>query len=213
MPNIHYNVFKDVHESLKGLLAYILAPGGDPTATYIEPPGQIDLSSVTNVDPVNIVDNSPGHIDTWSGNMVSLFLYQVQPSTYVRNRTSASYNDVTGAYDISNIDIALDLSYMITAFSDSRENEAGILERIVHVLNGDAVIKGAWMTGTLADNGNEEIRIQPVSHNLDEINKIWSIFPNKVYRLSLFYTLSPVMIKTPKIIPAAPPITSKGGQV
>ena len=98
---------------------------------------------------------------------------------------------------------------MITPYGASRENEFAIFERIMQILHAKAALNGPYLLGTLADNGNTNIRIEPIHLSMDEINKLWSIFPNKPYRLSLYYQLTSVRILSAEIPESATAVIDK----
>lgn len=152
---------------------------------------------------------SPGEISL-SGNTVSLFLYSVTPNTFLRNTdpavTSRSVSEVT----TRGRDLLLDLSFMITAYAQTRETEFEMLEIMMQRLHDQPVIEGAFLTAPLSANDNEKIYIEPVSVGMDELNKLWSIFPQKDFKLSLFYMLPGVKMKSGRV-DTAPVVTSVTG--
>lgn len=44
--------------------------------------------------------------------------------------------------------------------------------------------------------GNDAVRIVPHPLSLEDINRLWAIFPGKPYRLSVAYLVSPVEIRS-----------------
>jgi len=145
---------------------------------------------------VNVSLKSPS--DQASG--VSVYLYTVKHNAYMHSmREEVPSNDPNGndGYNIQKFDMNLDLYYMITPqFKDNHPLELKVIERILQVINGVNVLGGGLLKPELAGTGNDQIRMEPISLTLDEINKIWSIFPNQSYHLSLYYQLTPVKIKS-----------------
>jgi hypothetical protein len=91
--------------------------------------------------------------------------------------------------------LTVDLYYLLTPYSQNRETELIILERVMQVFHDmTTVLKGELLQRSLAESGNEEIRVNPVTLSLDDVNKLWAIFPNKSLRPSVCYILSPVKI-------------------
>lgn len=192
---VSYSVFQYVGDSLKEHLASILDPAIALPTGFEEP-----IDEGANVSSSNIVFDSPFDMLDGSANRLSVYLYSLRPNTEQRNKEpEIIYVETPGPKaKVQKFNVVMDLFYMITPFGTSRRNEYAILERIVQVLNINAVLKGAMLKGTLAANNNKEVRIQPLSLSLDEINKLWSIFPNKSHKPSLFYQLTPVNIASAK---------------
>ena len=193
---ISYSVFQYVSDSLKDHISTIL----DPTITV--PTGyENPIDDNANVALNDIVFDSPFDMIEGATNRLSVYLYSIKPNIEQRNNppevvyTDAFKTDVK----LQRFNLTMDLYYMITPFGTSRRNEYAILERIVQILNINATLSGAMLKGTLPDNNNTEIRVEPLSLSLDEVNKLWSIFPNKSHKLSLFYQLTPVNVTSAKI--------------
>jgi hypothetical protein len=70
----------------------------------------------------------------------------------------------------------------------------------MQVLYDNSVLRGDLLKGGLKGAGNEEIRVVPNNLTFEEINKLWERFPNKPFKLSASYILSPVRIPSGKPI-------------
>lgn len=93
--------------------------------------------------------------------------------------------------------IALELHYLLTAFSKAEEktrtyDEHSILGKAVEVMLSNSILRGSSLQGTLAES-NEELKIVPSDLTLDDQSKIWT-FPNIPYKLSVAYIAGPVYI-------------------
>ncbi len=93
--------------------------------------------------------------------------------------------------------IALELHYLLTAFSKAEEktrtyDEQSILGKAVEVLLSNSILRGSLLQGTLSEN-NEELRVVQSDLTLDEQSKIWA-FPNVPYKLSVAYIAGPIYI-------------------
>jgi len=188
----HYSLIQQVSTSLKDTLSPML--GGTDTR-FVDP--------TTSVVAANdIVFDSPAELTLGANSMLSVFLYAVTPNPHMRNLPVRTFNthDVDGnlldSGGAREQDILLDFYYMITPYGQNRNIDYEITERIVQLFHRYPSI--AQTAGALFDNGNDEIFIEPQSLTLDEMNKIWSVFPNKAYRMSLFYQVPSVMIAAAK---------------
>lgn len=140
-----------------------------------------------------VVFDSPADIST-TGNLLSIFLYQIVENSSLRNINPEPIDTNQLRYP----PLALDLYYIITAYGTDRETELLIVERLMQIIHDVSVLKGGMLKGDLAKTGNTEIRIVPNNLTFEEINKLWERFPNKPYKLSASYIISPVRIPSGK---------------
>ena len=140
-----------------------------------------------------VVFDSPADIST-NKNLLSIFLYQIVENSSLRNINPEPIDTNQLRYP----PLALDLYYIITAYGTNRETELLIVERLMQILHDESVLKGEMLKGDLAKTGNTEIRIVPNNLTFEEINKLWERFPNKPYKISASYILSPVRIPSGK---------------
>lgn len=92
----------------------------------------------------------------------------------------------------------LNLYYMITAYSESdlkfrALQEHQILGQVVQVLRDHSVLTEEMLGGDV----NMPARIEMQQIDMDEKMRVWN-FPNLPYKLSLFYEVQPVEIKSAK---------------
>jgi Pvc16 N-terminal domain len=128
--------------------------------------------------------------------VLSIFLYQVGESAHLRNVEPSPIGTEKMEYP----PVTIDLHYMFTAYAQNRDTELMILGKLMQVFRRYAVLRGDVLQGALQTTGNDEIRVVPNVLSLDELNKIWSLFPNKGLKLSLSYMLTPVRIPSENVI-------------
>lgn len=114
---------------------------------------------------------------------LTLYLYAIKKFSDVGSQSGKS--------------IALELHYLLTAFSKAEEktktyDEHSILGKAVEVLLSNSILRGSALQGTLAES-NEELRVVQNDLTLDAQSKIWT-FPNVSYKLSVAYIAGPVYI-------------------
>ena len=157
------------------------------------------------VSASSIMLASPGEIDAQDAPRLCLFLYQVNESPSMKNQEMQPINPGTLQYP----PLTLDLYYMLTCYgsaqiTDRTERtleEHTVMGRAMSVLSDNAVIRGSALKGSLAGTG-EDLRItfNPVPQ--DEINRLWNSFPEKPYKLSACYMVSPVRIDSTRQVEA-----------
>ena len=152
------------------------------------------LTSISELDESLIVFNSPSDIQSTDGRRLSVFLYQIVENNYLRNIGS----EPVGLDRMQNPPLVLDLYYIFTPYDADREIELIILEKLMQVFHDNPVPKGDNMLeGSLKGSG-AEIRVVPDNLTFEEINKLWERFPNRPYKLSASYILTPVRIPSAK---------------
>lgn len=131
-----------------------------------------------------------------SASAASLFLYHLVPNADLRNEPDlaalrAPPNDPTAAND----PIPFDLRYLITAFrpasadSDSSPIELLILGAIIRAVHATPVLSGARLP-------DQTVRLTPDPISMEEISRVWGLFPETGYRTSIVYLATPVFVDT-----------------
>lgn len=170
------------------------------TLTVIRDVGQtLKKFFIQNIDELSddsaVVFDSPGDMKQSSTVKLSLFLYQVVPNKHLRNIEPAPMGPNKMQYP----PLTIDLSYIFTPYAQDRETELLILEKIMQLLHDTAVFRDDLLQGNLVANGNDKIRAVPSILSLDDLNKLWGIFPNKSFKLSVSYLFTPVRIPSSRI--------------
>lgn len=160
-------------EALKGLLETTLGPG----EIFVGPPTELAAAAAS----------------------ASLFLYHLVPNAELRNephleglRSGGSGN--TGARN----SIPFDLRYLITVFRPtSPDGGASPIEllrlgQIIQTLHATPVLTGARLPGQTA-------RLTPDPVSMEDISRVWSLFPETSYRTSVVYLATPVFVDAPLI--------------
>mgnify|MGYP005850104203 CR=1 FL=1 len=180
-----FNIIHDIDDTLRLLLKKNLQTEFPEfkfdNAITFDSPADIDSSSLTTAQ-------------------VSIFLYQVVENSFLKNND----RELTVNETLKHRPLYLDLYYLFTPYASNRDKEHSILERIMTTFHDDAVIEEPDLQGNLVKTGNPKIRAISHSFSFEEINKLWERFPNKPFKLSLAYMLTPVKIPAVK---AAEPVT------
>lgn len=167
--------------------------------------GAVGGATVTTERPVKI-QATDGDGDT----RVNLFLYQVTPNAALRNTDLATRRaDGTLARRPR---IGLDLHYLLSFIGDESEQEperllgAVVSELHAHPQLERDAIRATIATATGGDPAHylgtsdlaeqvELVRFTPIALNLEELSKLWSVFFQVPYCLSLAYVGSVVTLE------------------
>lgn len=150
---------------------------------------------------------------------VQLCLYQVMSNPSLRNNDLPT-RDSAGKLT-QRPQVALDLYYLLAFYGDENALEPqrmlGAVARDLHanaVLSRlaiqDAIASRAVLSGSNLDKAMEPVRITALPLNLDELSKIWSIFFETPFALSVAYRASVVLIETDDAVNPAPPVLQRG---
>lgn len=155
---------------------------------------------------------------------LNLFLYQTTPNSGWRNVGMPSRNSEGDR--ISNPPLALDLHYLLTAYSQEAihaEIMLGYAMQILHevsflprdkiraVLRDFATnSKPAFRALTQADLAEqvEQVKITPMSMSTEEMSKLWSAIQTQ-YRPTAAYLVSVVLIERPRSFKSALPVLER----
>jgi len=143
----------------------------------------------------DIVMKSP--VDAGASAKVALFLFQVQENSYLRN---AEQQEV-GVDALRPPPLSLDLLYLVTPLSQDPDTALGHLETVIRVFYDNPVMQSPLLPPTMVDAGNEAVRITPHVLSLEDTNRLWAMFPNKPFSLSVTYLVSPVQVPSSRVIP------------
>ena len=138
----------------------------------------------------------------------NLFLYQVTPNATLRNMDLPTMRSSDKLVQRSRI--ILDLNYLISFYGDAAKFEPdlmlGLVVRTLHeraILNQkliSQVIKALPAADPLSKSNladePELVRITPVGLSLEELSKLWSVFFQTGYSLSVAYQVSPIQIES-----------------
>lgn len=160
---------------------------------------------------------------------LNLFLHQVTPNLGWRNEGLPS-RDATGRQRLANPPLALDLHYLLTAYSGGDLHAEILLGYAMQLLHENPVLtRQAISTAlspspdvgvtlppalrALADSGLEnqieQIKITPQYFNLEEISKLWTATQSH-FRPTCAYMASVVLIESTRMVRAPLPVLTRG---
>lgn len=164
-------VLRDINDTLKALLkAHIPELAGEEA----------------------IVFDSPGDMEQPATPKLSVFLYLITENPCLRNEEPLA----VGLDKMRRPPLYLDLHYLFTPYAQNKETETIIMEGVMQTLYDHAILSGSQLQGSLAANGHDPLKITPKTLSLDELNKLWSVFPNKAFKLSVSYLMTPAIVQS-----------------
>jgi hypothetical protein len=136
---------------------------------------------------------------------VSIYLYQVTPNATWQNADLPTFG--SGGQLVQRPRVALDLNYLLTFYGDEGELEPqrclGSVARTLHaepVLKRSTIRRAIDNTTFLRGKSNldeqvELVRFTPLPLSLEELSKLWSVFFQTPYALSVAYHGTVVLIE------------------
>lgn len=154
--------------------------------------------------------------------VINLCLFRVLPSPSSRN-DFLPLRDGAGTQR-QKAKLALDLHYVLSFYGDASrfeperlmgaaalalEHNPGLSQAAIEAAIADATNQASLAGSDLADTG-PAIRIEPESHSLEDLSKLWSVFYQVPYALSAFYVARRVEIETQDEPGSAIPVMRPG---
>jgi uncharacterized protein DUF4255 len=148
-----------------------------------------------------------------------LFLYQVSPNAALRSAdlpTRAANGTVT-----TRPTAAIDLHYLLAFYGNEGDLEPqrmlGAVVRDIHAkpvlmrqLILDAVASEPFLNGSNLADAPEQVKFTPLSLTLEEMSKVWSVFFQAPYALSVAYQGTVLLIESDENAVAALPVLRRG---
>jgi len=179
----------------------------------------LDTAVKSAVDSAGAVTQRPDPASKTA--CVDVFLYQVTPNAALRNSDLPTRNAQgqvvsrpTGAFDLHYLmsfygdDSKFEPQRMLGAVVRSLLAEPGLTrDRILSVSKDD---NGDKMSGSNLADAIEQVKFTPQGLSLEELSRIWSIFYQVPYALSVAYVATVVTIESEEPALAALPVLQRG---
>ena len=122
-------------------------------------------------------------------NTLSLFLYRISQNAELRNpRTLGNRSNVPPP-------LALDLHYLLTAWSDDALMEQTVLTWAMREIQLHPVLDSSALSGEANWNPTDVVQLVPEELSLEDTSRIWGSLSPK-YRLSVAYVARVVRVDT-----------------
>jgi hypothetical protein len=150
-----------------------------------------------------------------------LFLYQVSPNGTLRNNdlpTRAANGNV-----VKRPTTALDLHYLLAFYGNENDLEPqrmlGAAVRDLHAkpvlmrqMIEDAIASEAFLADSNLADAVEQVKFTPLGFSLEELSKLWSVFFQAPYALSIAYQGTVVLIESEDNAQATLPVLRRGAE-
>lgn len=169
-----------------------------------------------SLDGVKVELRSPKEPD--ADTHLTLFLYKVIENPFLKNAEEFPQTiSVNGALVQNSPPMTVDLYYILTAHAA----QLGAIEahralsRAMRVFYDHGVLRGSLLRTLDADRGLApdtvlRITLNPIS--LEDMTKLWSVFPDTPYEVSVTYLVTPVEIQSARTLETAPVVDQRHEQ-
>jgi hypothetical protein len=142
---------------------------------------------------------------------LTLVLYKVIENPYLKNDDRRVTQRPDGRLVEEPPPLVVDLYYLLTAHALTAQPDEPIkaqraLSRAMRVLYDSGIVAGSAIQST-SDNGltsadTLRITLNPIS--MEDMTRIWSVFPDTQYELSVTYLVTPVPIQSERQLGSVP---------
>ena len=137
---------------------------------------------------------------------ITLFLYDVMESESLKNRPWVE-RDQGRKVERVRPPLTLDLLYMLTVYSprDDSDSEKAhrYLSDAMRVFHENGVLSDSQLIGDFPNKEQLELHVTMKPISMEDLTRIWSIFPNVPYQTSVCYLVTPVEIESKDSITAS----------
>jgi hypothetical protein len=143
-------------------------------------------------------------------NLLTLFLYKVTESPDLKNAAQQVIRQANGQVVQRPAPLSLDTYYLLTAHAGDPPDQLAAhraLSRAMRVFYDNGILQGSQLraddpsTG-LTENSVLRITLNPIS--MEDMTRIWSVFPDVPYEISVSYLVTPVEIDSTREVTGAP---------
>ena len=156
----------------------------------------LDLLKIDLTD-ISIALESPKTAGT---NQLTLFLYKVVESPELKNAERSVVTMADGSLVEKKAPLTLDAYYLLTAHAKPDLLEAHqALSRAMRVFFDHGVLHGSVLRAQGGKKGltaDSVLRITLNPITMEDMTRIWSVFPDTPYELSVTYLVTPVIIES-----------------
>lgn len=150
---------------------------------------------------------------------VRLFMYQVSPNGALRNNDLPA-RSANGSL-MKRPTAALDLHYLLAFYGNENDLEPqrmlGAAVRDIHAqpvlmrqMVEDAIASEPFLSESNLADAVEQVKFTPLMLSLEELSKLWSVFFQAPYALSVAYQGTALLIESEENAPAALPVLYRG---
>jgi len=187
---------------------------------------KIALENALAADPSSLArEVTIGRPDTLENNGnasgVNIYLFQAVPNVTWRNADLPTRS--AGGALVQRPRVALDLHYLLTFYgNEANLEDQRLLGHVVSTLHDEPLLTRARIAEAIADadfstfladsdlaSEIEQVKFIPLSFNLEELSKLWSVFFQTPYHLSMAYVASVIFIERQPMPDRALPVQTR----
>jgi hypothetical protein len=180
----------------------------------------VRTAAQSEVNGAEVVTGRPDPAAT-PGHRIHLFLYQISPNGAMRNNDLPTRS--SNGKLVARPTAALDLHYLLAFYGSESDLETqrmlGAVVRDLHakpVLTRSAIQSAIssqpFLTDSNLADAVEQVKFTPLAISLEELSKLWSVFFQTPYALSVAYQGTVVMIESEEPAQPALPVLMRGDQ-
>jgi hypothetical protein len=144
------------------------------------------------------------------GNQLTLFLYKLMPNPDLNNADRRVVPKPDGKLAAERAPLVLDAYYMLTSHASDSEHLLDAhraLSRAMRVFHDNGVLTGSLLRAHgaglgLAADSVLRVTLNPIT--MEDMTRIWSVFPDTPYEISVTYLVTPVEIESSLEVTGAP---------
>jgi hypothetical protein len=153
----------------------------------------------------NVVLGPPKDAQT----LLTLFLYKVVENPYLKNEVGPVRQGQNGGLIEQEPPLVVDLYYLLTAHAIGQNNPFPnahrALSRAMRVFYDNGILSGSLIqTSEFGLTPDIVLRVTLDPLSMEDMTRIWSVFPDTQYELSVTYLVTPVPIESARTLGSAP---------
>ncbi len=143
-------------------------------------------------------------------NRLTLFLYKVLENPDFKNASNPALSTTSdGKLKETRSPLTLDLYYLLTAHSGSSSliQAHTALSRAMRVFYDHGILEGSLLRSEVPSKGltaDATLRVTLNPITMEDMTRIWSVFPDTPYEISVTYLVTPVAIESSREETSAP---------
>jgi len=147
---------------------------------------------------------SPRDVNQNTSVRLTLFLYSISPTVEMRNDLEIPGNQ-SPAGEVSE---PLELYYLLTAFAPATQDPTDqtldsqlLLGFAMRVFFDNGTLTGSILQGNLPRDDELRLTLQPMT--VEDLTRIWSVFPESVLHASVSFLVTPVKLRSTRAVAGA----------
>jgi uncharacterized protein DUF4255 len=163
-------------------------------------------TNIAELNEQNAIVASPVEVRDQQDVRLTLYLYSIVENPELKNEDWLMVNHTQSRKS----PLSLDLYYLLTVYPagiqagtsvhDANLESHRTLARAMRVFYDNGIVAGSSLLGSLRDSDPDQalrVTLNPIT--VEDLTRIWSVFPEASYRPSVCYLVSPVRIDSEEL--------------